>query len=45
MVVGVLEILTDFAICQKEASKYFTGHCYKFFDELLTTWFVDLRST
>ncbi|MFA6248450.1 MAG: hypothetical protein WC615_16035 [Mucilaginibacter sp.] len=44
MVVGVLEILTDYAVTQKEASKNFTGHCYKFFDELLTGgFFLDLR--
>lgn len=44
MVVGVLEILTDTAVTQKEASKNFTAHCYKFFDELLTGgYFRDLR--
>ncbi|WP_454801189.1 hypothetical protein [Mucilaginibacter phyllosphaerae] len=44
MVIGVLEILTDYSITQKEASKNFTGNCYKFFDELLTGgYFVDLR--
>ncbi|MGY4539148.1 hypothetical protein ACVW0P_003576 [Mucilaginibacter sp. UYNi724] len=45
MTVGVLEMLTDTAICQKEASKYFTNHCYKMFDNLLKTYFIDLRNT
>ncbi|MFB9844820.1 DUF7674 family protein [Mucilaginibacter ginsenosidivorans] len=46
MQIGVLEMLTDYAITQKAAVRHFTGNCLQMFTGLRTSGhFKDLRNT